>query len=168
MANEQKDLPIEYFSISIRKFAFLSLFTIGFYGLYWFYRNWNIVKEKRDKQIRPIWRAVFSIFFCYPLCKRIFADARKQGYQPMFYPAWLAAGYILLRLAFWFFPDPWWAAGILSFIPLLSVQETINYANKKLNPRSEPDNTFTRTEIIVMSLGVLLLAMALLGLFLPG
>lgn len=60
----------------------LCLLTFGFYPIYWFYKNWAAVKKAQGiKGIYPFWRAVFSVFFCWGLLRKIHDDARKYGYK---------------------------------------------------------------------------------------
>jgi hypothetical protein len=45
------------------KLVVMSLCTFGLYELYWFYMNWNLLKQRHNSDISPFWRAFFAIFF---------------------------------------------------------------------------------------------------------
>ena len=59
-----------FFSTSVLKLVFLSLFSFGIYELYWFYRQWKYVKEREGIDIQPFWRAFFGFFFCHAFFRR--------------------------------------------------------------------------------------------------
>lgn len=126
--NDQITSPI-FFPTTTKKLAIMSICTFGIYEIYWFYRNWKFLKEKRGYNIRPFWRALFSIFFCYSLFKTVKYYANKTGIQETFTPGGLAAAYILIYIAYRL-PDPAWLISIFTFIPLLTAQKTINTLNR--------------------------------------
>ncbi len=49
-----------FFPVSITKLIILSICTIGIYEVYWFYKNWEIIKQREYSKISPFWRAIFS------------------------------------------------------------------------------------------------------------
>jgi hypothetical protein len=124
-----------YFSVSKLKLVVLCLVTLSLYEIYWFYKNWKLVKIKTGEKISPFWRAVFAIFFCYSLFKRVQDSASLQGCRSSISPGWLTVAYIILG-ATWQLPDPYWLIGLISFVPLLPVQGVINEINRK--PASIP------------------------------
>jgi hypothetical protein len=86
---------IEFFAISTARLVFLSFLTLGFYIIYWFYRNWVAVKTVEKRNIWPFWRAVFSIFFVYSLFKRIDQSIKSHSPKKNFSYSFLAFLYIL-------------------------------------------------------------------------
>jgi transglutaminase-like putative cysteine protease len=56
-----------FFPVTMVKFLVLSLFTMGSYTAYWMYRNWKAIKQKQQSELMPIARAIFGIFWFYPL-----------------------------------------------------------------------------------------------------
>ncbi|NQZ89927.1 MAG: DUF3857 domain-containing protein [Colwellia sp.] len=67
-SSKRPDFPeSHFFPVAPVKFLVLSLFTMGFYSAYWMYRNWNIIKQKQQSELMPIARAIFAIFWFYPL-----------------------------------------------------------------------------------------------------
>jgi hypothetical protein len=53
------------FPVSLMKLTVMSIVTLGLYELYWFYKNWTLIKERGKLEIAPFWRAFFAYFFCY-------------------------------------------------------------------------------------------------------
>lgn len=43
----------------------MSVATFGFYKLYWFYKNWQFIKQDSGEDIMPFWRAFFNLFWVY-------------------------------------------------------------------------------------------------------
>jgi len=60
-----------YFPVSVAKLVVMSLVTFGLYEIFWFYKNWQLIKLREHSEIRPFWRAFFAIFYCYTLFKHI-------------------------------------------------------------------------------------------------
>jgi len=51
--------------VSKTKLAVMSICTLGMYDLYWFYKNWGLVKDRNNLEIKPFWRAFFAFFYCH-------------------------------------------------------------------------------------------------------
>ncbi|HKT27352.1 DUF4234 domain-containing protein [Dyella sp.] len=166
-------LPVEnkpsaqapFFAVSPLKLVLMSIFTCGLYELYWFYKNWQSIKLREKENISPFWRAVFGVFFCYSLFDEIREWQKEHGKGEM--PAgWLAAGWILLTLAYKL-PGPFGLISMASVAFLIPVQKVINDINRIEAPEHDPNSKITGVNWIAMVLGGLLLALALVGLFLP-
>ena len=155
-----------YFSVSRAKFIVMSLCTFGIYELYWFYKNWNLIKERTRQDISPFWRAFFSVFFCHSLIKSIKESAESNGISTAINPGWLTFAYIVLIIS-WRLPDPYWFVSMLSFLPLMPAQSLINTINKKVAPQSDPNNSFSWKNIVGIILGSILLIFAIIGTFFP-
>jgi hypothetical protein len=59
-----------FYVVSLTKYWIMMVGTIGAYGLYWFYKNWAIQKERNNEKIWPVPRAIFNIFFTHSLLRR--------------------------------------------------------------------------------------------------
>jgi hypothetical protein len=158
--------PAMYFPVSLLKLAVMSTCTFGFYELYWFYKNWCIVRDREDPHIMPFWRAFFAPIFCYSLLKRVQVTAEAQRIQRSIAAGPLAAGWfvftILARL-----PDPYWLATFLAVALLLPVQAAVNEINLVASPKHDPNSRFTSWNIVGVVVGGLFLALVLVGTFLP-
>ena len=61
----------EFFPVSEGKLMTLYILSFGLYGIYWFYKNWKLQQPRMEKNILPMVRAIFSIFFTHSLFKII-------------------------------------------------------------------------------------------------
>lgn len=87
-----------FYVVSVRKMAIMMLLTWGVYGIYWHYRNWATYKRATGDKVIPLLRAIFSIFFLYPLLKRIDRGLQDRGKDRQWSPGLLALGIILTIL----------------------------------------------------------------------
>src|SRR5262245_56072236 len=94
-----------FYSVSCTKLALMSVFTLGVYLLYWFYKQWEKVIDQPEarglvslNKPRPYLRAAFSIIFCYPLFRRIKKVSRELQLRSRFFPGPTAIVYLLLWL----------------------------------------------------------------------
>ncbi|GHC64369.1 hypothetical protein [Roseibacillus persicicus] len=68
-----------FYVVSSRKFWILFVATSGFYGLYWFYKQWATYKAKTGEGMWPVMRAWFNIFFTHNLFGQFESGARAAG-----------------------------------------------------------------------------------------
>jgi hypothetical protein len=73
------------FAVSAFKLVIMSVFTLGLYQIYWFYRNWTCIKERDRSRILPALRSIFGIIYHDP------NDSIKGRNW-----AWIACGGLLL------------------------------------------------------------------------
>jgi len=64
-----------FFAVSTTKLLVMSMCTLTFYQLYWFYQNWARLKVRNRSNILPALRALFGVLFCY----QCFAEIRRLG-----------------------------------------------------------------------------------------
>lgn len=70
--------------------------SLGAYALYWFYRNWDAVRQASGQKMWPFWRALFAIIYVWPLFKIMVLQARARGYEgPHYSGGLLALAYIV-------------------------------------------------------------------------
>jgi hypothetical protein len=153
-----------YFPVSLIKLTVLSICTFNLYQIVWFHHNWRFVKKREHSKIAPIWRAIYSVIFCYPLLRKINKSA-KAANLPTTTAAATAAGWTIFVLV-GLFPNPFsLAISIFSFLFLLPAQRTINRINLHLAPNHK-SNRFTRWNIAIAIIGGSILILALIGSFL--
>jgi hypothetical protein len=154
----------ELHPLAIHKLVLLSLCTLGVYELFWFYRNWNRVRERTGRSLSPFWRALFAPIWSYSLFDEVAEQARAAqvhvGWSPMVH----ALAFFLLG-AFWRLPQPWSLLSLFSFLPLIPAQQTINEMAAGRGVR--PDATFDGRHIAVVVVGSTFLLLAMIGAFLP-
>jgi len=141
----------------------MSLLTFGYYELYWFFRNWRAIQIQEQKKISPFWRSFFSVFFCYPLFKRILAAAGRRAYQKKDSPGTLAVCYIFLVIVGSRAPSPFDLIGILSFIPIIYVNNAVRFNNLAVNPQYDERASLTAGEIIFIIVGLIFWGLTVLA-----
>ena len=152
-----------FFPVSIVKFTVLSLTTFGIYELFWFYKNWRLIRE-REGHLSPFWRTVFAYFFCYEMFKHI-RDYPTPTRANATLPAGpLTAGWILVSLL-WRLPDPYWFVSFLAFLFLIPVQMAANKVNSSVVPTHDPNSRFTAANWAAVVVGGLLLLLDIVGEF---
>ncbi len=63
-----------FYVVSSQKFLVLYFMTMGAYELYWFYKNWRLLRDSTNNaEIWPIARGVFAIFFVHALYREVAA-----------------------------------------------------------------------------------------------
>lgn len=102
MSNVSTDVDVltenvgpRFYVVSVRKLVVMMFLTWGVYGIYWHYRNWATYKRATGDKVIPLLRALFSIFFLYPLLKRIDRGLEAKGGDHQWSPGFLTLGTIL-------------------------------------------------------------------------
>lgn len=161
------DNEAPWFAVSTRKLLVMSIFTLSFYSLYWFYKQWWRVKQREGSDILPFWRAVFAIFFAHSLFKRIRAEADAARLPHSFEAGTMAVAFIVLSLVGNFLPGPLTLVAMLSVLTLTPAQELANRINAQVAPDHPRNDRYSSLNITGMVLGGLMLVMAFLGSMLP-
>jgi len=154
-----------FFAVSLTKLTVLSLCTMGLYELYWFYKNWQLIRAREQTDILPFWRAFFAIFFCYGCFARIRDGGREVGLQSLAAGP-LAAGWIVMTML-WKLPDPYWLVTYGAIFFMLPVQACANRINAAVAPGHDANSRFTAANWIIAVVGGLLFLMAIIGTFMP-
>ena len=125
--DEEKIQYVQYESLSLFKLLIMSIFTLGTYQLFWFYKQWQANKIIYSRYIHPLWRALFAFFTCvelFPLInKRLSTD--KKSFNSSFFVLLFMLSIIIPQIK-----DELWYLNFLSIIPLLIIQRKINVFNK--------------------------------------
>jgi hypothetical protein len=168
--NEPNDAArpeLPYFSVSIAKLLVMTCCTFGLYEVYWFYKNWSLIKKRDSLTIRPFWRGVFSIFFCNACFADIHASAEKLGLQKNFNAGGLAAGWILTTIA-WRLPDPYWLVTYCAVLFMIPVQGVANEINRSASPDHEINSSYSGWNIFGIVVGGIMFVLSLVGVFMPA
>jgi hypothetical protein len=176
--NAENTDNIVFFPVSEGKLITLYLLSFGFYGMYWFYKNWQILAPEMGKKIYPFWRAVFSIFFVHSLFKRIEHKASHLEHRHRYNSLALSVIFILCTLLSQLLDpssvpsDGWQNAGqylvavslllfAASAYPLVKVQSTVNRLNNDI--LGYLNNRYTGWNYLLISVGGFLWAIIILG-----
>jgi len=155
-----------FFPVSVTKLVVLSLCTLGLYELFWFYKNWCLVRERETSNISPFWRAVFGYFFCYAMFRRVRDYPLESLMAPTLPAGLLAAGWIVTTLL-WKLPDPYWLICYLAVLFIVPVQVAARRVNETAAPGHDPNAKFTTVNWITIVVGGVLLVLIVVGSFLP-
>jgi hypothetical protein len=155
-----------FFTTSTLKLALMSVCTFGIYELYWFYKNWVLIKERTGESIMPFWRAFFAPIWAYSCFKRMRESASENHTQGTLSIGFLAFAYFILQ-ALWRLPDPYWLISFSSFTLLIPVNSVALRINNELCAGFSNNDKFTGWNWVGLVLGGLLFALSLIGTFLP-
>ena len=155
-----------FFSTSTFKLAVMSICTFGTYELYWFYKNWMLIKERNGQDIKPFWRAFFAPLWAYSCFKNIKSSANENSVPESLSIGFLAVMYFVLQ-GLWNLPDPYWLISSFSFALLIPANNVALSINQKLKPDFSNNEKLSDWNLFGVVLGGLFFLLALLGAFLP-
>ena len=155
-----------FFTTSALKLALMSVCTCGIYELYWFYKNWILIKERTGESIMPFWRAFFAPIWAYSCFKRIKESASENRIQGTLSIGYLAFAYFIIQ-GLWRLPDPFWLISFFSFVFLIPANNLALKINNGLCTDFSNNDKFTWWNWVALVLGVLLFVLCLIGTFLP-
>jgi hypothetical protein len=148
------------------KLTVLSLCTCSLYELYWFYRNWQLIRARDQSNISPALRALFGVFFCYSCFARIRERGASLGVAPPLAAGALATAWIVTTIM-WKLPDPYWLITFLAVVFLLPVQAYANRINSVVAPNHDPNARFSAWNWVAVVLGGGMLILGIIGTFIP-
>jgi len=128
-----------FFTATPLKLAVMSIVTAGIYELYWFYRNWVLIKERTGQDMMPFWRAFFAPLWAYSFFRLVKNSARENN-VPESLPI------ALLTIAYFAF--------CFSFAVLMPANNVALQVNKRLDPDFRNNGRFTRWNWAAVVAGV--------------
>ena len=161
---EEGELP--FHCVSTMKLTLLSLATIGLYQIFWFYKNWALVKARSGRNIRPFWRAVFSPFFCHSFASEVNSVADSAHAEQKLNPEIIAVIYAGLILAQGL-PDPYWLIGWFSFVPLIPIAWQIRRVHETIRPGFESTIGWGGWSYAILAVGIIPAGVAVIGMLGP-
>jgi hypothetical protein len=152
-----------WFTVGEAKFVFMFVATFGLYQVYWFYRQWDHVRDTTGAKINPVARSIFSIVFCHALFKQILASSAPHDYHATrVNPGLLAKAYVFLTLAFRL-PSFLSLMGFLSMVPLLSVVRVANASAVSHDPGAGMNRRLTLANLAWIGVAVVLVGVIAWG-----
>jgi hypothetical protein len=151
-----------WFSVSATKFALMTLCTLGFYALYWTYKQWKLVRDRQGGAVSPLGRTIFSLFYMYNLMKRIRDSARASGLAVSYSPGLFTTIYVVGNLT-WRLPGLLSLIGIVADLALLPAVLAVEEMRKDNSPTTDPNNRFTGWNVTALVAGGILLVLAIAG-----
>lgn len=154
----------------------LNIMTMGYYSLYWFYKNWQQHKLHHETSSWPVMRAIFSVFFTHSLFRAV--NERLENNKSSF--IWLSEAFattyvvavvvarVCERMSAKEIGSPVTDLLALALVPLIGfcmykAQIAINHACNDIE--GESNSKFTAQNIIWMVLGGIFWAIVLLGIY---
>lgn len=139
-----------YFVTSTLKLIVMSLCTFGWYEVYWFFKNWILIRQ-RGRKCYPIGRAILTPFFCYSCFHEIQKSARSCNLKLKFPIVIIAISYFVSSTLF-LLPDLYSYLSYLSPLPLIQVNRVARAVNKCRSPNFI-NNKFTKWDWLTVILG---------------
>jgi hypothetical protein len=164
-AHVEKDSNIEVQQlISLNKFIFLSIISLGLYEVWWIYKAWRFYQQKEKSDILPAVRAIFSIFFLISLFNRNLNFAKAHGYRHRYSPVLLYIGAVFVSLLACL-PDPFWLVSYLSIVFFIPPFKAFNYARQHAaDLRVVEQTSFSIRQIVLIVIGSIFWAICFIGL----
>ena len=156
-----------FFTTSTLKLTLMSICTLGFYELYWFYKNWALIEERTGQNIMPFWRAFFAPFWAYSCFKHIKTSAGENNIQESLSIGFLAVVYFILHVS-WKLPDPLWLITFFTFATIIPANSVALNVNNKLINDFKNNDEFSGWNWVGLVLGGLMLLLGLIGTFWPA
>jgi hypothetical protein len=158
------DLP--FYCVSPMKFSILSLATLGLYELFWFYKNWVLIKARTGGSIRPFWRACFAPIFCHPLAVAVESAAESVNLARRTNPGAIAVIYIGL-IILQGLPDPYWLICLFSFVALIPIVWRIREIHDAMRPGFDSEIGWSGWSFSVLAVGSVVFGLAIIATFGP-
>lgn len=166
--------------VSMGKFTLLYFCTMGFYSLYWFYRNWAAVEAITGRSVFKLGRTVFAMFYVHQLFSLVKSEQKteeQQHYWRPIYLAWFyigagAAQYLLTLLVDQFGLSSWFRllifcmALLLHFYVLYTVQLVMNRVSG--DPFGVTNSRLTIQNLLWITFGFYLWFSTLYSFYLQG
>jgi hypothetical protein len=139
-----------FFAPSTTKLIVMSIFSLGLYYVYWFYKNWVVIKNA-GKDCMPFWRSILQVIFTYSCFWYMREAMVKNGIRIEFPIGFLTIVYLVLGLL-WRLPTPYDYLACLDFIPMVLANDIARAIN---NSKKKPtiNNKFTKLNWVVIILG---------------
>jgi len=141
-----------YYPVSRRKLIVLCIFSLGLYEVYWFYKNWALIKLRTRRDIDPLARAFLAFFYADELFENVASVGRVHMVPGTIRPGLLWLAYVALGFLV-NLPSPFLLLALLSFLPLLPVQRMMQDINLRVAHCAEIDDRFRGADIAIIILG---------------
>ena len=163
----QPPVAPHFFTASPLKLVVMSICTFGIYEVYWFYKNWKLIKERTGQKISPFWRAVFSPLWAYSCFKEIKACAGECKILESLSIGLLAIAYFAISVT-WRLPDPYSLISFFLFLPLIPANSVALKVNQQSDAGYVQNGRFSALNWVGIVVGGVLLFFAIIFTFAPN
>lgn len=153
-----------YFPVSVPKLVVMSIASFGAYHLLWHYQNWKRYRARTHRRFFVLVRTILGPIFVFRLFERMQYDLRERALPGIPEAGVLALLYLCCN-ALITLPEPWWALSALNTVPLAIAQARVNRLNRDIAPRAPPNDRYSGWNVLLIVIGLVLVAITLLGLF---
>ncbi|MBA2650727.1 MAG: hypothetical protein H0U73_00445 [Tatlockia sp.] len=157
--NDHDQSPL--FTPSTSKLVIMSICTLGLYDIYWFYKNWRVLK-KAGKKCNPFLRALFAPLFAYFCFKEIRNLQFKNGIRQKFPIFFLAITYFILHVMVKL-PDPYWLLTFLGFLPIASANQIALQINQAQFPGFVSNHKISKWNWVAIIIGGTIFLLCIFG-----
>ena len=154
------------FGVPVVKLAVLAVCSFGLYEIYWSYKQWDALRRRERERLSPFLRAFFAPLWGFSLFSRIQPLSAAHLVPVTWSSTGLGLAYLVIHVS-WRLPDPYWLVSMLSFIPLLVVQHSINALNAAAAPEASRNDRYSAWNIVLIVVGGLFVLLAILGTLMP-
>lgn len=167
----------DFYVVAPRKFYLLTILTLNLYVIYWFYRNWRLIKLRTGEDIWPPVRGFFFIFFTHALFTDIDIKLKSLKKEFAWSPATTATLVVVLTITSNIMdrlsarnigsPETDFISTLLVpvvALVLVKAQHAINVACN--DPSGSTNSSLTLANWIWMIIGALVWMLLLFGLYL--
>jgi uncharacterized membrane protein YbaN (DUF454 family) len=142
----------------------MSIASFGMYHLLWHYQNWKRYRARSTRAFSVVVRTILGPIFVFRLFERLRHDLRETALPGMPEPGVLALLYLSCN-ALITLPEPWWTLAALNTVPLAIAQAGVNRLNREVAPLAPRNDRYSSWNVLLIVVGLLLVALTLLGLF---
>lgn len=156
-----------FFTVSSFKLVVMIFVTFGLYEIYWFYKNWTLIKNNyQGCKVMPAARSIFAPIWAYSCFKEIKKSAAGIVAFEHLPIGYLAFAYFLLN-ALSAFPPPYGLLWIFSFWPLVVVNNMALAVNLRTDPRFQNNDQLSTLNRAAIAIGALLWLLMFYGMLQP-
>lgn len=155
-----------FFTASPLKLTVMSFCTFSLYEIFWFYKNWVVIRERTGQNVLAFIRAFFAPIWAYSCFKHIKTSARDHGFDGSLPIVTLAILYFILSVL-WQLPNPYWLISCFTFVCILPANNLAIKINNKLTPEFN-NSKFSAWNWLAIVLCGSFLILAIIGSFLPA
>ena len=149
--------------ISPQKFIILFITSFGLYGVWWMYKSWKFFNEREIYNLMPAMRALFSIFFAYPLFVKIQNLALKNGYRKSYNSSLLFIGFVVCSFCAQL-PSFVGILSIISFVFLIPPLKAFNFAVMNLKGhKGAVIKRYNVPQILIVCFGIIIWSLGILS-----
>jgi hypothetical protein len=148
----------------------LTVITIGFYQIVWFYKTWKQLRNYNNWDLSYVYRTVFTFIpiigfiIVVNLFNRIKRLIKQNDINNRIYPVLSMIAFYILNALFRL-PKQYWLLGFLSVLPIAHIQYALNNYWGKVQVNHLIRRKFTKRQWVLVVIGSFYWILIIIGLF---